>query len=39
MKLPKFSKETKNENPIPPWMEELGDDDFISCNTTYVMGE
>ncbi len=38
MKLPKFSKETKNENPAPPWMDELGENDFISCNTTYVMG-
>lgn len=38
MKLPKFTKETKNENPIPPWMEELSEEDFISCNTAYVMG-
>ncbi len=38
MKLPKFTKESKNENPCPPWMEELSEDDFISCNTTYVMG-
>lgn len=36
MKLPKFI--TKNENPTPPWMEELSEDDFISCNTSYVMG-
>lgn len=39
MKLPKFTKETKVENPCPPWMEELGEDDFISCNTSYVLGE
>lgn len=38
MKLPKFTKETKNENPTPPWMEELDESDFISCNTGYVMG-
>lgn len=38
MKLPKFTKGTKNENPTPPWMEELDEEDFISCNTTYVMG-
>lgn len=38
MKLPKFTKETKNEQPIPPWMDELAEGDFISCNTTYVMG-
>lgn len=38
MKLPKFTKETKNENPTPPWMEELDEEDFISCNTGYVMG-
>ncbi|MBD5518690.1 MAG: hypothetical protein HDR07_09480 [Lachnospiraceae bacterium] len=38
MKLPKFTKETKVENPSPPWMGELGKDDFISCNTSYVMG-
>ncbi len=38
MKLPKFTKETKNENPTPPWMEELDEDDFISCNTGYTMG-
>ncbi len=38
MKLPKFTKETKNENPTPPWMGELSETDSISCNTTYVMG-
>ena len=38
MKLPKFTKETKVENPCPPWMGEMGKDDFISCNTSYVMG-
>jgi len=38
MKLPKFTKETKNEQPIPPWMDELTEGDFISCNTSYVMG-
>lgn len=38
MKLPKFTKETKNENPTPPWMGELDENDYISCNTSYVMG-
>lgn len=38
MKLPKFTKENKNENPIPPWMEEMDEGDLISCNTTYVLG-
>ena len=38
MKLPKFTKETKNENPVPPWMGEMDEGDFISYNTTYVMG-
>lgn len=36
MKLPKFI--TKNENPTPPWMGALSEEDFISCNTSYVMG-
>lgn len=38
MKLPKFTKETKVENPIPPWMDELDENDFISCSTGYTMG-
>lgn len=38
MKLPKFTKETKNENPIPPWIGELDEGDSISCNTSYVLG-
>jgi len=38
MKLPKFLKENKNENPIPPWAEFMSDDDFITCNTVYKMG-
>lgn len=38
MKLPKFMKETKNENPTPLWLGELDEGDSISCNTTYVMG-
>lgn len=38
MKLPKFTKETKNENPSPPWQEELAEGDFISCNPSYTLG-
>lgn len=38
MKLPKFTKETKNENPCPPWQSEMEEGDMISCNTTYVLG-
>lgn len=38
MKLPKFTKETRNENPCPPWQSEMEEGDFISCNTSYVMG-
>ena len=39
MKLPKFSKETKNNHPIPPWMGEMEEGDFISCDTVFKMGE
>lgn len=39
MKLPKFTKETRNENPCPPWMGQMEEEDFISCNTTYTLGE
>ena len=39
MKLPKFTKENKNENPCPPWQKEMDADDFISCNPSYVLGE
>ena len=38
MKLPKFLKENKNENPAPPWMEEMTEGDFITCNTVFKMG-
>ena len=38
MKLPKFSKETKNNHPIPPWMEDMAEGDFISCDTVFKMG-
>lgn len=38
MKLPNFAKTTKNENPAPPWMEEMDEGDFISCNTSYKSG-
>lgn len=38
MKLPKFTKETKNENPCPPWQAQMEADDFISCNPSYVLG-
>lgn len=38
MKLPKFTKETRNENPCPPWQSEMEEGDSISCNTSYVMG-
>lgn len=39
MKLPKFTRETRNENPCPPWQEQIKEDDFISCNPSYVLGE
>lgn len=38
MKLPKFSKETKNNHPIPPWMGDMDEGDFISCDTVFRMG-
>lgn len=38
MKLPNFSKVKKNTNPTPPWESLLAEGDFISCNTSYVMG-
>lgn len=39
MKLPKFTKEMKNENPTPPWQREMDENDFISCNNSFVFGE
>lgn len=38
MKLPEFTRETKNENPCPPWQAQMEADDFISCNPSYVLG-
>ena len=40
MKLPKFTKETKNEQPIPPWMDELAEDDYtkyVNDTTSYYI--
>lgn len=38
MKLPKFTKENKNDNPCPPWQAQMAEGDFISCNPGYVLG-
>lgn len=38
MKLPKFTEENRNTNPIPPWMGEMDENDFISCNTGFTRG-